>query len=160
MTPGPPQTPPPGSRPQKPTPPAPPPSQGTPQPGRGAAAFLKNIRLDITITDSIGPGGPAKKTVGLVLMNGRNGQIRSTGTGPGVINVDAVPHEQPDGRIRLDMTLEYNPEAVAQESGPVGLLKESLSVLLDSGKPMLITQSADPRTDRRVTVEVTATVLR
>ena len=94
-------------------------------------------------------------------MNGRNGQIRSSGTIRGIINVDAHPTEMPDGRVMLSITLEYLPESTSQEGGgPLGMLNESLSVLLDNGTPTLITQSADPRTDRRVTVEVTATVMK
>ena len=39
-------------------------------------------------------------------------------------------------------------------------INESLSVILEDGKPMLISQSADPVTDRKVKVEVKATILK
>ena len=39
-------------------------------------------------------------------------------------------------------------------------LNQSLTVVLQSGKPMLISQAADPTSDRKVTVEVKATVLK
>ncbi len=35
-----------------------------------------------------------------------------------------------------------------------------MTVILESGKPMLVSQSADPIGDRQVTVEVTATILK
>ena len=38
--------------------------------------------------------------------------------------------------------------------------RESLALILDSGKPMLVTQSADPVGDRQVMVEVKATILK
>jgi hypothetical protein len=39
-------------------------------------------------------------------------------------------------------------------------LTEQLSVFLTDGKPLLVSQSADPRGDRKVTVQVTATVMK
>jgi hypothetical protein len=39
-------------------------------------------------------------------------------------------------------------------------MNQSVTVLLESGKPLVITQAADPVSDRKVTVEVKATVLR
>jgi len=39
-------------------------------------------------------------------------------------------------------------------------LHDSVSLILESGKPMIAAQSADPIGDRQVTVEVKATVLR
>jgi hypothetical protein len=39
-------------------------------------------------------------------------------------------------------------------------INESLSVILEDGKPMLISQSADPIGDRKVKVEVKATILK
>jgi hypothetical protein len=128
------------------------------RPGRKPST--RNVKLDITITDSMAAGGPSKKTVTMLLMSGRNGQIRSTGSASrGVINVDAFPDEMPDGRIALNITLEYLPETPTPDAAaPPGILNQSLTVLLVDGAPTLITQSADPRTDRRVTVEVTATM--
>jgi hypothetical protein len=38
-------------------------------------------------------------------------------------------------------------------------VNEMIAVVLDDGKPMMVTQSADPVTDRKVTVEVKATIL-
>jgi hypothetical protein len=37
---------------------------------------------------------------------------------------------------------------------------ERLGLTLESGKPMMISQAADPTSDRKITVEVTATILR
>jgi hypothetical protein len=39
-------------------------------------------------------------------------------------------------------------------------LNEAVSVIVADGKAMQISQSADPRGDRRVAVEVTATVVK
>jgi hypothetical protein len=39
-------------------------------------------------------------------------------------------------------------------------LNESMTLILDSGKPTVVSQAADPISDRRIAVEVTATILR
>jgi hypothetical protein len=142
-----------------------PPRGQTPAPGaqsqNRALSQFRNVRLDITITDTVGSGGPTKKAATLLLMHGRNGQVRSTGIRGGIINVDAVPSELADGRVMVSFTLEYMP--VAEDAPPqqqVGKLTESLTVILENGKPMVVTQSADPQSDRKVTVELTATLMK
>jgi hypothetical protein len=37
-------------------------------------------------------------------------------------------------------------------------VRENLSLVLDEGKPLVVAQSADPVGDRKVTVEVVATI--
>jgi hypothetical protein len=39
-------------------------------------------------------------------------------------------------------------------------IQEQMNVLLTDGKPLVVSQSADPRGDRKVTVDVTATILK
>ena len=39
-------------------------------------------------------------------------------------------------------------------------LRENVNMILENGKSMLVTQSADPVGDRQVTVEVKATILK
>ncbi len=61
---------------------------------------------------------------------------------------------------RLELTIEYipiTPEGASRR--PAGLL-EMLTVILQNGKPMLISQAADPTIDRRITAEVRATVMK
>ena len=67
-----------------------------------------------------------------------------------------------DTRIQLNLTIEYMPELSQNPTANVkpANINESLTVLVNDGKPTLLTQSADPATDRRVTVEVTATVVK
>jgi hypothetical protein len=138
----------------------------------------QNVRLDITITDTFG-AGPNKKTVNMLVADTRSGSIRASmqipqpigPTAPsGVpssftyanisLNVDATPEVLPDGRIYVTMSVQYTPEGAQEVGGSKkpGSLIESLTVVLQDGKPTLISQSADPQGDRHVTLEVTATV--
>lgn len=81
------------------------------------------------------------------------------------INVDARPAivQKEPNRISLALGLEYIPrtEGRQEEMAPgMASWKESLWLILESGKPMVVSQAADPTSDRKITVEVTATILK
>jgi len=80
-----------------------------------------------------------------------------------LINIDAKPTVRPDGRIWVQLTIEYRPELTVQQtqqsgSSRVAGFSESLSVVVIDGKPMVASQSADPKSDRKVMIELTATI--
>ena len=60
----------------------------------------------------------------------------------------------------LDLIFDYTPEQAQPPSNTIANLNEQMTVYLTDGKPLLISQSADPKGDRRVTVEVTATIVK
>jgi hypothetical protein len=152
------------------------PRPGTPPPGAprdilqvaGLSYSGQNVMLSITITDALNADIQNKKSVMMLIADGRSGQIRSSGSGAAVINVDARPQTQRDGRIYLQLTVEYQPELsnqqaqqLAQQTGVrLTTFTESLSLIVGDGKPVLASQSADPRSDRKVSLEVTATIVR
>jgi hypothetical protein len=111
-----------------------------------------NIKFDLTLTDQTGAGEAAKKTVSLLVLDRQTGYVRTSATsertGPMRINVDARPQILPTGNIRVLLSLEY--QAITQQ----------LTVVVESGKPLILTQTADPLSDRKVTVEMRATILR
>jgi hypothetical protein len=170
--------------PPKPAPPAPTPVPGqrpgttppAPAAPRPESVPTQNVRVEIAISDSISQGAaPGRKTVTMLVADGRSGRVRSmnnvrtpeAGSQVITINVDARPLVRADGRIQLDLTLEYVPDVPLIISGTPSsrptvpaTVNESLTVLLADGKPTVISQSADPSTDRKVTVEVTATVVK
>lgn len=165
-----------------------------PQPAPAAIAMPRpepqgqpvNVRLDLTITDQTGPGEPVKKVITMVVADRQSGSIRSKGvvkipaeppsagtTYVGMapyrdvtINVDAHPMllRSPDGNIRVDLGLEYQPtigggKGASAEPGTSNL-NERISVIVEPGKPLTISQAADPASDRRISVELKATILR
>ena len=148
-------------------PPQPPPAQGKPPAPEvrppDPVGQPVNVKLDLTITDQSGPGDPAKKIVTMLIADRGNGSIRSAGysnlSSNVRINVDARPQILSNGSVRLGLGLEYNPR-VADSSAAAVSLHEQMTVILTPEKPMLISQSADPVSDRRVTVEVRATLLK
>jgi hypothetical protein len=122
-----------------------------------------NVQVEVTIADYVGTAAPVKKSVSMIVADGTFGRIRaqyppSPVAGP-MLNVDATPRLQ-GGRIELRVALEYRAPGEAKSDEPSMPVNESLTVLLTSGKPLVVTQAADPTKDRRITVEVTATILK
>jgi hypothetical protein len=131
-----------------------------------------NVRVEITITDQRGDAPPIVKTVTKTVADRTWGRIRTNGDvitkmGPRqvVLNVDTFPRvlqNVAQGKLRVDMTIEYRPVAAEADTEKTStpVVNETLTVILDDGKPMVISQSADPATDRKVKVEVKAIILK
>jgi hypothetical protein len=128
-----------------------------------------NLRVELTITDQRGAAPAAPKTVTMLTADRSNGRIRTTGQvrvggtyQPITLNVDAQPEVLRDGRIRLQVSLEYRAQTSegSQEDTQPSSLTETFNVILDDGKSMLVTQSADPASDRKVKVDLKATLVK
>jgi hypothetical protein len=129
-----------------------------------------NIRIDLTITDQAGPGTAEKRTVSMLVADKKVGSIRSQGrvvtAGQATavtLNIDATPAILKDGQMRLDLGLEYVPRPGSDNatSGEGrGSLNQRLSLLVESGRPLVISQASDPTSDRKISVELTATILK
>src|SRR5687768_8868843 len=88
----------------------PPPGVQTPRPtqGQGPAVPVppqapgqqswQNIKLEVNIADSLTADSSTRKTVSMLIADGRNGQVRSQGGVDGVMNIDARPTVHRDGR--------------------------------------------------------------
>jgi hypothetical protein len=153
----------------EPAPQAAPAPEPTPRP---TPYSLTNVRVELTINDQAGARPPVKKTITLTLGDGERGSVRSRpqvlvvidgnkSYTPLSLNVDARP-TLVSNRIKLLLTLEYS--SAGQLMGADGTPKTDVNfsgqVLLDSGRPLVVAEAADPVSDRRVTVEVKATVLK
>jgi hypothetical protein len=145
-----------------------------PEPAPAAAprnrGQLVNLRLEFTVTDQIGAAPPVKKTITMNVADGENGRIRTNAevfrknTAPTMVplSVDAFP-EIDGGKIRLRASLEYQLLKDAPEPDmPAGKtsITQSVTAILNDGVSAVLSQSADPLTDRKVTLEVKATIVR
>jgi hypothetical protein len=137
-----------------------------------------NVKIEVSITDQTGTNPGAKKVVTMIASDRQSNSIRSSASIPvrdpsgGVrnyrsvtINVDARPMIVPKepNKVLVAFGLEYLPKSAgsAEELEPgMSQLNERLSLVLESGKPMMVSQAADPTSDRKITVEVTATILK
>jgi hypothetical protein len=144
-----------------------------------------NIKIEVSITDQTGSNPAAKKVVTMIAGDRQSTNVRSSASVPVkmglpgqpagattsynfrnvTINVDARPvivQKEPN-KISVSFGLEYLPKTVGtQEEMEPGMTSwsERLSLILESGKPMIISQAADPTSDRRISVEITATILK
>jgi hypothetical protein len=149
---------------------APPPPPPAPRPDGRARKPGANVRVEVTFTEQRADASLPPKTVTLTTNDGHWGRVRSSvntvGYGASPLNVDARPEMQPDGRVLLAVNVEYGekrvPEGKQVQPGQVveATLNESVTILLQNGEKLTVTQSADPMSDRKVTVDVKATVLR
>ena len=151
---------------QQPTPPA----QERPAPKPPAPEGQPvNIKVDLSITEQAGAGAGAKRTVSLIVADRHTSSLRSQGSPMQVqgarnatVNVDASPTIIKDGLLRLQLGLEYYPPS--EEGKPAGdgprSFNQRITVLMESGRAMVVSQSSDPAPERRVTVELTATILK
>ena len=134
---------------------------------------LTNVQIELGLTDQLGNQAAEKKTVSMIVSSGSWGKIRSAGNvfpagEPQYVvelNVDARPFVSVDGQVQLELTFVYAPlkSGGEQKEGarqrPSGI-NQSQTVILQSGKPLIVSQAADPISDRKVVVEVKATVLK
>jgi hypothetical protein len=141
----------------------------TPEPPRLPLPSV-NVRIDVRIIDERGGQPSITKPVSLTVADrSRDGSIRSSVRVPmgnaGIdvmpLNVDVSPVVE-GSRIRLGLVVEYT--SAADTSDPKQFprleVKQRLSLVLEDGKPVRAAQSADPVGDHRVSLEVTATILR
>jgi len=130
---------------------------------------LINLRLEFIVSDQIGTAAPVRKTVMMNVADGESGRIRTNAevarnkawtTVP--LSVDAYPTIE-GAKIRLRASLEY--QLLSEAPGPdlpAGRtsMTQSVTALLNDGVSTVLCQSADPLTDRKVTLEVKATIIR
>ncbi len=136
--------------------PAAPDQAQSPPPAR-TAAQLANIRIEVTITDQRTDTQTSPKTVTLLVEDRHGGRIR-TGRNNLALNVDASVEIVRDNRIRVLLSLEYTPQDAGQ--GAPMAISEAVATLLEDGKLLVVSQSADPTSDRKVRVELKATIVR
>jgi hypothetical protein len=142
-------------------------------PGPAVPKRMTNIQIEVTITDELGSGKPERKTVSMIAADATWGRIRAgadaqpkdrTNVVVTRINVDARPFILPNAEtIQLELTIEYQPlrsmSDGTQATSPTNL-NQSMTLILTNGKPLQISQAADPITDRRILCEVKATILK
>jgi len=133
---------------------------GHADPYESAIAFTLDLQ---TIADSLSADVQIKKTISVLILDGRSGQVRSTSDG--IINIDASPMVRPDGKIYLRLTVEYRPEISAQQAQQTGasrvsFFNQSLALLVSDGRSLIAAQAADPHGDRKLSIEVPASVVK
>ena len=147
-----------------PAPAQPAPLQIVPVAPRQGASAPRNIRFDIAITEA-GGTRPSTKTISITVSdNGGNGSVRNIVKAPGdtsvSLNVDVRNVLAYDnGVVRASINIEYQPYT-PDASAPSGGVVASATSVFQDGRRTQILQTSDPLSDRRITIEVTTTVLK
>ena len=107
--------------------------------------------IDVAVPTTVVPGGPDSKPV-------QSYNYRTVG-----MNVDARPRIGEGNKITLNLKLNFSSvlkdEAMSQRPS-FGNASTELTLVLDSGRPQLLTQTNDAEIGRGYSVEVKATILR
>src|SRR5688572_10660114 len=140
------------------------PPSGQPElstPREPAGSNNTNVKIELTITDQRPEGAPVVKTVMATVADRSMARIRTSGSvrtpmggrdvvlnvdaGPNLVNVNGVT------KLRLVLTIEYRPVAAESDTERTSTpsINEQLTVVLEDGKSLVISQSADPSTDRK-----------
>ena len=128
-----------------------------------------NIRFDIAITDT-GGVKPVTKALSLTIWSYNNsGSVRQIAQAPNptpgsptipiVLNVDVRNVFFEDNQIRATVAVEYQPYLPDAKSQPGMVVANATAVFADGRKTQILV-TADPVSDRKTTIEVTATVLK
>jgi len=161
-----------------PAPPAPPRAAAAPAPPAPPAPPRKegqpvNVRVELTIAESGAGAPPVKKSIIAVVGDSYNSFVRENGVQDTdrqnmptqrtafPLNLDVRPEILTNGKIRLTCTIQYQSSQLpAQDRRITTDIRQTLVLNLDNGKALTISEATDPITDRKVTVEVTATILK
>jgi hypothetical protein len=129
-----------------------------------------NLRLEFVVIDQIGTAPAVRKTITMNVADGESGRIRTNaevfrkGSAPTVVPLSIDANPQIEGtKIRLRASLEYQLLKDAPEPDvPAGKtsITQGVTAILSDGVSMVLSQSADPLTDRKVTLEVKATIIK
>jgi hypothetical protein len=125
----------------------------------------------VTITDTGGPK-PVTKTLSLTIgTSNNNGSVRQTsqapnpGANPGppmipvALNVDVRNVNWLENGIRATVAVEYQPYIPDAKTQPGMVVANATTVFVDGRRTQMLVTS-DPVSDRKTTIEVTATVLK
>jgi len=127
------------------------------QSGRPAATFA-NILIEVTLIDQRADAPAAAKTLTLLVEDKKSGRIR-TSRGNAALNVDASAEIVREGKIRVMLSLDYNPQDSPDRAAPMPI-QQSVTAVLDDGKPLVVSLSADPSSERKVRLELKASIVR
>ena len=143
--------------PPKPPPAPPPPPESTRQ--------SVNIQVDVTIQSKGGAGTPISKTMTMLVADRRQTTLTAQASG-GVRRLNGTVSASllRDGKIEMSLNLDFDVSefklGVPETDQGGTAYRGVVNVVLENGKPLMISTSSDPLTDRTVTVEVKATILK
>ena len=136
-----------------------------PAPSRLQSAPAANIQLAVVLTDKIDGKTIKEEPVHLLLADRMLGRLRRRL--PSIIDksfeLDVTP-EIVGSRVKISMTVNYSAvssdDTSSRDPSHTMNFVETVATLLDVGKPTTVVDIAGDAANRRVTLQVTATILK
>lgn len=126
------------------------------------AGQLVNVKIDLAVIEEGGADPVSRKEVSVTVADRRSGVVRSAAVTldpkdrhQGEVSADVRPWLERNGKIRTLVTMNYVSHPHFSNWGQL-----KFEPLLDSGKPLVVSQASSAVSDRRMRVEVTATILK
>jgi hypothetical protein len=129
-----------------------------------------NVQVDVTVSDQVGTAPPVVRTITATAADWNRASVRSqsnvrtsTGFQPITLSLDVRPQVVGPNRVRVEIGLDtaaVTTEGSSKELTATPGSRATQTVMLESGKPVLLSQTTDPLIDRKTTIEVKATILR
>ena len=141
-----------------------PPAAAAPSPQKPPPVNLEeggqplNIRLDVSVTDQSTQGTAQPRSLMVLLVDRAVGRTRAAFQDRSIA-VDARP-VMVDGRIRVNLTIQSDHfrHLATDPEDPTMNWRNSFSLLLENGKPLVVLETNDAVTKRKMSIEVKATI--
>jgi hypothetical protein len=151
-----------------------------------APAAPRNLRFDIVIAEGTAPASTTKTLTLMMTDADAFGSLRNNARIPAATNAPATTVTDKDGKVqtvpaaafpvplnidvrevrvlpneqvRARITIEYQPYVANSRAQPAAI-NGSAAMVFDNGRKATVLQTVDPVSDRRTTVDVTATILK
>ena len=147
--------------------PQPAPAQPAPAGGAPAQAAATppadpvNVRFEVRLREEGGGAKPTSRVVGVLATVMELSSVRANPNSRNPLNIDVMASIIRENKVRTRLTIEYTQPTAEPNPNPNPFaIRQTVNLWLDSGKPMVVSQAIDPSSDRRIDIEVTATILR
>jgi hypothetical protein len=124
----------------------------------------------VTVSDQVGTAAPVVRIISATAADGERSSVRSnasvkTGNGFQTIGLalDVRPRLVSPTKVRVEIGLDtraVKTEGTSKDVMSMPSSKVTQSVVLETGRAVLVSQTTDPFTDCKTTIEVKATILR
>jgi hypothetical protein len=131
---------------------------------------LVNVQVDVTVSDQVGTAPPVVRHISATAADGERASVRSNssvrtsnGFQPITLSLDVRPRVVTVNKVRVEIGLDtaaVTTEGSSKELTATPGSRATQSIVLESGRPVLLSQTTDPLTDRKTSIEVKATILR
>ena len=141
-------------------------AQAAQKPGEAAPASTGrteaqavNVRVEVTMTEHREGSADVPRTLSLLVADRDRAQVQSGGAGDLVLRVTARPEILSDQKVRVSLNLNYRGPRTDTDRQPIAHQQDFASIV-DSGKPVVVTQWNETGSTRSVKVELKATIQR